>query len=195
MYGSTPDAAVYDRLFRKYYICQCCAYIEKMKNLLEIKPMAAEADTCARLMAGLEPWKTLKRGFAECRKLFSDAAFEKFIAAVDGRFAGFLVIGMEGAFIGYIKAVCVAPEFRGKGVGRTIIRYAEQRIFSESPNVFLCVSSFNRNAKRFYLRLGYKVIGELKDYVIKGHSEILMRKSIGARNKFKAKSKVPWTFY
>jgi ribosomal protein S18 acetylase RimI-like enzyme len=163
--------------------------LKKPKNLLEIKPMASEADTCARLMAGGEPWTTLKRGLAECREIFSDAAFEKFIAAVDGRLAGFLVICMQGAFTGYIKAICVAPEFRGKGVGRAIIQFAEQRIFSESPNVFLCVSSFNRNAKRFYIRLGYKVIGELKDYVVKGHSEILMRKSRGAMNKFKPKTK------
>jgi ribosomal protein S18 acetylase RimI-like enzyme len=164
--------------------------LKKLQNLLEIKPMTAEANKCARLMAGGEPWTTLKRGLAECREIFSDAAFEKFLVSVDGRFAGFLVICMQGAFTGYIKAVCVAPEFRNKGVGRALIQFAEQRIFSESPNVFLCVSSFNRNAKRFYLRLGYKVIGELKDYVVKGHSEILMRKSIGAMNKFKAKSKV-----
>lgn len=161
-----------------------------MKMRLHIRPLAsaAQADRCARLMAGLEPWITLKRNLNECRNLFSDSSFEKFFVSVGGRFAGFLIIDMRGAFAGYIKAICVAPEFRGKGVGRAIIRFAEQRIFSESPDVFLCVSSFNRNAKRFYLRLGYKVIGELKDYVIKGSSEILMRKSIGSKSGFKAKN-------
>jgi ribosomal-protein-alanine N-acetyltransferase len=147
---------------------------------------SVEKEKCARLMAGLEPWITLKRPLRECRRLFSDESIERYSATVDGRLAGFLVIGMLGAFTGYIKAVCVAPEFRGRGLGRTLIRFAEQRIFTESPNVFLCVSSFNRSAKRWYRNLGYRVTGELKDYLIKGYSEILLRKSIGAASTFKA---------
>ena len=155
---------------------------------LEIRPLASagEAEACALLMAGLEPWITLKRGPDECRRLFADASLEKFLVSVDNRFAGFLVISMQGAFSGYIKAICVAPEFRGKGVGRAIIRFAEHRIFSENPNVFLCVSSFNHGAKRFYLSLGFETAGELRDYVVKGHSEILMRKSIGPQSGFRA---------
>jgi ribosomal protein S18 acetylase RimI-like enzyme len=57
--------------------------------------------------------------------------------------------------------------------------FAEERIFQEVPNVFLCVSSFNQEAQRFYARLGYEQVGELKDYVVRGHSEFLMRKTIG----------------
>jgi ribosomal protein S18 acetylase RimI-like enzyme len=57
--------------------------------------------------------------------------------------------------------------------------YAEARIFRDTPNVFICVSSFNPRAQAFYRRLGYEVIGELRDYVVRGHSEWLLRKSIG----------------
>lgn len=158
-----------------------------MTKRLVIKPIASarEAGKCARLMAGLEPWITLKRNLAECRRLFSDTSLEKFSAAVDGRLAGFLLISMQGAFIGYIKAVCVAPEFRRRGIGSALIRFAEKRIFCQSPNVFLCVSTFNRNAKRFYLRLGYTVTGKLKDYLVKGSSEVLMRKNLGPKNGFR----------
>ena len=59
--------------------------------------------------------------------------------------------------------------------------------FRESPNVFLCVSSFNKEAQRLYKRLGYRKVGELKDYVVKGHSEFLMRKSIGPIMGYKAR--------
>ena len=141
-------------------------------------------------MAGLEPWITLRRPLRECRKLFSDESFQRYSASVDGRLAGFLVIGMQGAFTGYIKAVCVAPEFRGKGIGRAFIRFAEQRIFTESPNIFLCVSSFNRKAQRWYSGLGFTKAGELKDYLIKGHSEIIMRKSISPISTFNARRSV-----
>jgi ribosomal protein S18 acetylase RimI-like enzyme len=41
------------------------------------------------------------------------------------------------------------------------------------------VSSFNPRARELYERLGYEFIGELKDYLVRGHSELLMRKTIG----------------
>jgi ribosomal protein S18 acetylase RimI-like enzyme len=49
----------------------------------------------------------------------------------------------------------------------------------------MCVSSFNGDALRLYLRLGYEVIGELKDYLVRGHSEILLRKSKGPWGEFR----------
>ena len=44
--------------------------------------------------------------------------------------------------------------------------------------MFLCVSSFNLNAQKFYEHIGYTTVGEFKDYIIKGKSEILMHKNI-----------------
>ena len=64
------------------------------------------------------------------------------------------------------------------------MRFAEERIFTESPNVFLCVSSFNAEGERLYEREGYEMIGELKDYIVGGHSEILMRKTLGPMEGF-----------
>jgi ribosomal protein S18 acetylase RimI-like enzyme len=57
--------------------------------------------------------------------------------------------------------------------------FAEKRILFEVPNVFLMVSSFNNGARRLYDRRGYKVVGELKDFIVSGYSEIIMRRTIG----------------
>jgi len=46
-------------------------------------------------------------------------------------------------------------------------------------NVFLCVSSFNQGALRFYEREGYEKVGELRGYIIPEHSEFIMRKRQG----------------
>jgi [ribosomal protein S18]-alanine N-acetyltransferase len=138
-----------------------------------------EARACARLMAESEPWLTLGRGYDHCLALVRDAACERYLAYDGERLAGFVVLLMKGAFVGYIRTICVAPESRGRGVGSALIRYAEERIFGEHPNVFLCVSSFNTAARAFYERLGYGVVGEVKDYVVAGHSEFLLRKSRG----------------
>jgi len=64
-------------------------------------------------------------------------------------------------------------------VGRALIDYAEQRIFRETPNVFICVSDFNQEAQGFYAKMGYERVGELRDFIVAGHAEFLLRKSIG----------------
>jgi ribosomal protein S18 acetylase RimI-like enzyme len=63
--------------------------------------------------------------------------------------------------------------------------YVEERILSETPNVFLSVSSFNKRAQKLYERRGYEVVGELKNYIVPGHSEILLRKTIAPLTEFK----------
>ena len=65
-----------------------------------------------------------------------------------------------------------------------MLKFAEELIFSKAPNVFLCVSSFNKKAQKLYRRLGYETIGKLKDYIVPGHSEILLRKTIAPITEF-----------
>jgi len=147
----------------------------EMRSLRGVK----EAEECAGMMAASEPWVTLGRGYRESLSVVSDPSREVYVALVEGRIAGFVVIEMLGAFTGYIKSICVAPDIRGRGVGARLMAYAEERIFKETPNVFLCVSDFNDGAMRFYEGLGYETVGELRDYLILGSSEILMRKTRG----------------
>ncbi|MGH9399606.1 MAG: GNAT family N-acetyltransferase [Thermoanaerobaculia bacterium] len=155
-----------------------------------IRPFAlgsgASADVlwAARVMAASEPWITLGRGFEASGKMLSDVTRERYVALLGEERAGFLILNMGGALPGYIQTVCVAPEFRGSGLGTQLVRFAEERVFRDSPNVFLCVSSFNQGARRLYERLGYLPVGELSDYLVTGHSELLMRKTIGPLDSF-----------
>src|SRR6266550_1883725 len=118
-----------------------------------IRPLTGgeEARRCAEMMCSTEPWITIGRNFNQSLAIVSDPGRE----------------------------VCVAAASRGCGLGTELVQFAEKRIFAETPNVFLCVSSFNPRARQLYERLGYELIGELKDYLIRGHSELLMRKTIG----------------
>jgi ribosomal protein S18 acetylase RimI-like enzyme len=148
---------------------------------LTIRPLGDNADArrCARLMSGSEPWITLGRGYEESLKLLTDPTRESYVARLGTDIVGFVILSMAGAFTGYIQTVCVDPEHQNRGIGRELIAFAEKRIWRDSPNVFMCVSDFNTGARRLYERLGYRVVGELTDYVIKGRSEILLRKSTG----------------
>lgn len=159
--------------------------------MLDIQQLQYNADEinddihqCALLMSSSEPWITLGRRYDESIKILRDPTLERYIATVDKTFAGFVIVQMTGAFVGYIKTVAVTPTMRGRQVGSRLIQFAEERIFAETPNVFMCVSSFNGEAQKLYKRLGYEVVGELKDFIVRGHSEILLRKTIAPLGEF-----------
>lgn len=140
---------------------------------------AEDAEACAQLMATSEPWITLGRDHAASLRVVGNPSREVYVARDGTAVAGFVILCMTGAFVGYIQTVCVAPERRGLGLGSQLIRYAEERILRDSPNVFMCVSEFNEGARRLYARLGYQTVGELRDYIVRGHTEILLRKTTG----------------
>ena len=160
------------------------------KDDLFIRPAQAvsEMEWCARLMAESQPWITLGRDYAACLALLSNPSKELYMALRPAESAGFVLLDMHGGLRGYIQSICVAPALRGQGIGSKLLEFAEQRIFRETANVFMCVSSFNSDAERLYLRLGYTRVGELKDFVIPGASEILLRKSSGPLNGFQPKT-------
>ena len=144
----------------------------------------AQARVCASMMANTEPWVTLERTVDQSLAVVTDATCETYVLTDESSVLGFIVVTMAGPFRGYIRSVCVTPERRGEGLGARLIEFAERRIFRESPNVFMCVSTFNADALRLYQRLGYRVVGELTDYVVRGHGELLLRKSRGPWSEF-----------
>jgi ribosomal protein S18 acetylase RimI-like enzyme len=136
-------------------------------------------------MSSTDPWITLGRDFDGSLAVINDPSREVYVVEDEKGIAGFIILCMVGAFTGYIQTVLVAPDRQGKGIGSHLVDFAEQRIFMDSPNAFLCVSSFNKDARRLYERLGYEYIGELTDYLVEGYSELLFRKSRGSWAKFR----------
>lgn len=155
---------------------------------LTIRPLegAAEREWCARLMVSSEPWLTLGRTLEQARRPIQDPSREVYLAVEGGEAVGFLILTLTGPLPGYIQTVAVSPEHRGRGVGTQLLAFAEARIFGKSPNVFLCVSTFNVDARRLYERSGYILVGELKDYLVAGHGELLFRKTRGPLSEFTA---------
>jgi [ribosomal protein S18]-alanine N-acetyltransferase len=151
---------------------------------VDIRPLADSADdsearACAAIMATTDPWLTLGRTFDRCLETVRDNQLERYVALSDGELVGFVLLSMRGSFTGYIKSVAVRADWRSKGLGRKLLAFAEERIFRDSPNVFMCVSSFNPRARALYQRLGYEAVGELRDFIVRGHDEILLRKTTG----------------
>lgn len=147
-----------------------------------IQPLADPKDIsdAATLMVGSEPWITLGLATETALSLLTDPTKEVYAKRDAQGVTGFIVLDMRGLLRGYIQILCVRPDCRGQGLGSALIRWAENRILQESPNVFICVSSFNTGARRLYERLGFEPVGALREFIVNGHDEILLRKTRGA---------------
>lgn len=146
-----------------------------------IRPFAAARDAadCLALMAVSEPWTGLGLGPEALEASVHAPGRARFVAEVDGRFAGFLFLNLHGPLGGYLQTVAVAPEFRGRGLGTALVAFAEARIFEVHRNALLCVSARNPGARRLYERLGWSLVGPLPDFLVPGEDELLLRKSRG----------------
>jgi ribosomal-protein-alanine N-acetyltransferase len=140
---------------------------------------AEDKETCVELMAASEPWITLAMSREHLMDTLNDPLNEVFAARMNEEIVGTMVVQTRGAFTGYLKSIAVKPDWQGRHLGKRMMTFLEEEIFSTSSNLFLCVSSFNTRAHNFYRRLGYEQIGVLTNYLVDGHHEILMRKTKG----------------
>ncbi|WP_276133462.1 GNAT family N-acetyltransferase [Polluticoccus soli] len=154
--------------------------------MIEIQPMATihELRVCARMMHTHFPWTELNFDLPACEAAFKGGFKENYVVKKKGDIIGFAILQVQGAFSGYIQSICILPAYRNQQIGTKLIRFCEERIHKTMPNVFLCVSSVNPDAQRFYYRHGYEKIGELKDHLVRGYDEYLLRKSQGPRDEF-----------
>lgn len=149
----------------------------------QIQPMQtiAEAKECAALMSSSAPWITLNRSYEDSLRLLLDSTNEVFILRSAQSMTGFAVVSVCGSCTPYIRSVAILPACRNQGAGTALIRLIEEKYSIEHSRIFISVSSFNENAKKLYVSLGYAVIGELGDLIIKGHSEWLLWKPLKAK--------------
>lgn len=141
---------------------------------------------CARMMSVTDPWITLEMNYEQCLKAFDGGCKEIYVVETENTIAGFVIVQTCGTFSGYIQTICINEAFRGRGLGKKLLHFCEERILKFSPNVFICVSSFNKGAIKLYYEFGFKLVGELEHFVKAGFTELLLRKTIGPRVGYKA---------
>ncbi len=158
----------------------------KNKFVIKITSDPKAFAVCARMMTETDPWITLEMDYDQCFKAFDGNWREVYIINSENEIAGFVILQVCGTFSGYIQTICIGKAYRGMGLGRKLLQFCEDRILKFSPNVFICVSSFNKDALKLYLNFGFKLIGEMENFVKAGFSELLLRKTAGPRAGYKA---------
>jgi hypothetical protein len=151
-----------------------------------IRPLATddEARVCAEIMSTTEPWLTFGRSFQQSLEILRDPAREVYVAldAPEGVAPRW---GIRDPGHGWrLRRLHPSPSpsaMPGEvaAVGTALIAFAERRILRETPNVFICVSSFNPALGVSTNAWGTKSWASLLDYMVRGHSEILLRKTNG----------------
>ena len=136
---------------------------------MQILPLSPDhADAAARLWAecGLtRPWNDPQADF---RMAVSGPASQVLGALADDTLVGTVMVGHEG-HRGWIYYLAVAPEHRGGGLGRTLVRAAEEWVESQGiPKVMLMIRAENDEVARLYEDLGYvdqgvRVLGRFLD--------------------------------
>jgi ribosomal protein S18 acetylase RimI-like enzyme len=117
---------------------------------------------------------TYERALKTFRIAFKNPKAQVWVAEIRGKVAGFIYFVEEGGFLRstYLRLIGVSSEFARAGIGKKLMNKMES--IALRPNgIFLLVTRTNRPARAFYKRLGYKKVGVLKDYVLKGVDECI----------------------
>jgi ribosomal protein S18 acetylase RimI-like enzyme len=105
---------------------------------------------------------------------------EEVFIAIDegGECLGFIWFILNGAFhsFPYLHIIAVKEAYRGLGIGKKLISFFEEAVFTECSKVFLVVADFNPEAKRLYESLLYRQVGEIPGLYKEGVTEYLMMK-------------------
>ncbi|QDA31800.1 GNAT family N-acetyltransferase [Thermococcus indicus] len=84
-----------------------------------------------------------------------------FLAFDEGKAIGFIrVSSREGSF--WVEEIYVRPEFRGRGIGRGLVKKTEEEVLKWDSALYLFVLPQDRNAIAFWKRLGYDTINTIE---------------------------------
>jgi len=148
---------------------------ESAGRIIPMRPSHIPA--CDEIAALSEPWKSLQEGVDFARYVPLKQAY---VCVIGRETAGFVIFTAEPVFArgGYLRAIGVAPARRGQGIGQRLMSFAETATARRSPNLYLCVSSFNRKAQRFYKGIGYTRVGSVPGLIAPGASEYIYWKRL-----------------
>jgi len=123
----------------------------------------------------VDPWN--EETFQQALEYWADSFF---VAVVGGEIAGFIVGGLEDtgeAIYGHICNFAVGAAFRGRGIGRTLVRRAEQQFALRlAEGVQLEVRVSNTPAQAFYRKQGYEPVFTIGGYYSNGEDALVMMK-------------------
>jgi ribosomal-protein-alanine N-acetyltransferase len=111
------------------------------------------------------------------------------VAEADSKIVGYVMTRIETGFghikfgiikMGHIISIAVLPEYRRKGIGKSLMIEVMRRIkeFYNAKEVYLEVRISNEIAIKLYERLGFKKVRVLRLYYADGEDAYLMAREL-----------------
>lgn len=118
---------------------------------------------------------------ARVRRQIDDPETMVLVASLGGEMAGFAIMRF-GDLDAHLFLLAVAPFCRRLGIGRALLEWLEKSCRTAGiQNIRLEVRWGNRQARRFYLNNGYRVLGQVAGYYDRREAAVLMGKSLVVR--------------
>ena len=127
----------------------------------------------------MEPWSVMNYP-AETLAAFlasPDRDVSRYWVSLGGSEAGVVSVRYPWLKGPYLELLALLPQAQGQGVGSSILAWLEREALRhQARNLWVCASSFNTRALRFYERHGFRPAATLPGLVADGYNEILLRK-------------------
>jgi ribosomal protein S18 acetylase RimI-like enzyme len=137
-----------------------------------------DAKVVAGKLATIDPWLALGYSAIHLENYLStiDPSLHCYTIMVDNVIVGVVAVRYPWLRGAYLELIGLFPDAQRRGLGTAILDWLEQETTPWAANLWVLVSSFNDSAKRFYLRQGFRVIGDIEALVSLKSTELLLRK-------------------
>jgi len=113
-----------------------------------------------------------------------DSSYESYVAANGEQVLGWICFGKTPCTIGTydIYWLVVRPDLSGRGIGRRLVRFAEEQLTRRGARLIAIETSSRQAyvpARCFYHRLGYKQSSLVKDFYGPGDDKVIYTKALG----------------
>jgi GNAT superfamily N-acetyltransferase len=133
----------------------------------------------AAKIAAIAPWSAMNyKAEALARFLAApDSCASRYLIEVEGAEAGAMSVRFPWLKGPYLELLALLPPFQRRGLGASLVAWFEREALKRGArNLWVCASSFNDGALRFYGRHGFKPAATLQGLVADGYDEVLLRK-------------------
>jgi diamine N-acetyltransferase len=152
------------------------------RRLDPVRLETLEPSACPSLAAAIvamEPWSVMNYP-AEALAAFlarPDGGVCRYRVSLAGTAAGAVSVRYPWLKGPYLELLALLPQAQNQGIGSSILAWLEEEALRlQARNIWVCASSFNTRALRFYARHGFHEAARLPGLVADGYDEVLLRK-------------------
>jgi ribosomal protein S18 acetylase RimI-like enzyme len=123
----------------------------------------------------MDPWRALGYQEGALGRWLSRSARARQVS-VAGEGQAIIVVQPDVLLGSFIALLAVRPERAGQGLGRALVEHVARQTFAKKRWLYVSSDMANKDAAKFYRRIGFEKIARIPDLVRVGRTELLWRR-------------------